>query len=163
MKTLETLTTKLSLASSLVSETLAGERRNVARVQGKAGLVSAEESDTFIGEMVQSMGFELLEALKTEPGYVNHPEIVAARREERRLAAERAEREQSQGLTTEINTNAEHVNIRDTLENCAAILARHPFGYKDNWTDDENNEAAEGMAVATGVKVTEPDMELVEA
>lgn len=94
-------------------------------------------------ELVQQIGFNLLASIHEELN--DHPEMVKARNEEIRLARERIEREQEQGLTTEINTNTAHIGIRDTLENCAAILARHPFGYSDKWTDEENEEAAKGM------------------
>jgi len=95
-------------------------------------------------EIVTQLGYDLLESIHAE--CADHPEMVKTRNEEIRLARERAEVVQEQGLTTEINTNTAHIGIRDTLENCAAILARHPFGYSDKWTDEENEEATKGMS-----------------
>jgi len=101
-------------------------------------------------EAVQALGYDLLASIHAE--LHDHPQMVATRKEEARLAAVNAEKVRDEGLTTEINTNSEHVNIRDTVENCVAIIARHPFGYRDNWTDEENKEAEQGMALALAGK-----------
>lgn len=142
----------IALAVALAgAETLTHARRDMARVNGQQGLASVESVENFIGESVQDAGFALLESIKSEPAYLNHPEIVAVRKEEQRIRREQAEKVQDEGLTTEINTCRSAVSIHDTLENCTAILQRHPFGYNEKFTAEENAEAAqwEQAVVAT--------------
>lgn len=156
----ENFAIRTATAVALAGMPLVQARRDVALLTGRNGLASAEETEDFMAEAVQSAGFDFLESLKNEAGYLNHPDIVSTRKEEQRLARERAEKVRDEGLTTEINTSRDAVSIHDTLENCAAILKRHPFGYRDNFTPEEDTEAAQAMARTT-VKQTEA--ELVEA
>lgn len=119
--------------------------QEVCHRNARRGLVvHSEEVTGTQEEMVQQLGYDLLASIHAE--LHDHPEMVKTRNEEIRLARERVEKEQEQGLTTEINTNSGHIGIRDTLENCAAIIGRHPYGYNEKWTEEENKEAAEQMA-----------------
>ncbi len=76
-----------------------------------------------------------------------HFDLIAAEN----AAADRvdAERLAESGLQTEINTSKDCVSLRDTLDGCADVLRRHPFGFKDSWTDEENKAAEQWAA---GVK-----------
>lgn len=101
----------------------------------------------------QQAGADFLASIHAEIGDWDQNAAEAAKeyREEQIRQAE-------MGLTSEINTNKEHLDIHNTLENCATLLRRHQHGFKgfirtqsgkikdDPYTAEENKEASEFMA-----------------
>lgn len=71
-------------------------------------------------------GMELLESILDETG-LNMEGLTAGQMEQKELA----EHQQNEGLTSEINTSTALISVRDTLDNVADLLRRHPYGYTD--------------------------------
>lgn len=59
------------------------------------------------------------------------PHFQNLKAENDRANREEMARQVDMGLTTEINTSQDLVNLNDTIENCREILRRHPYGFKD--------------------------------
>lgn len=106
--------------------------------------IENDETDRPVPE-TYARGVDLLEAIKSEIPYFQQ---VA---EENGFAfrEEQDEKEvNDKGLTTAINTSTSLVSISDTMENIAALFARHPYGYKHGSRDSKGRVVHEPFTAA---------------
>lgn len=112
--------------------------------------LEADRPETPVSPVYQA-ACDLLEAIKAECGIQSHAE------EPERWVSDAEDELIVKGLTTEINRSTSLVSTADTMENIAALFARHPHGYKygsrdskgrvlnEPFTASENEDAEKWM------------------